>query len=264
MNWEVIAMVRKIPVAEKSNVVYASYNLSQPVDESFFQKADYLIHCAFVKNEISPNVEGAKNILNISRKYGIIKNIFLSSFSAKDSALSNYGKQKVAVEKLFNSEKDCVIRAGVVLGNGGLFKQMNDYLILGKIIPLIGSGKQPLQTILIDDLILVIEKVISENLNGRFSVADPVPVLYKDFFSTLSELQGRKPRFISIPVSFLNALLFFSELFHIPLPVSRENVLGLKSMERVETENDLRKINVTLKNFRESILFLMQREKKKN
>lgn len=241
-GWNVIALTRK------------EFDLNKQPDEKYFQNADALIHCAYKKNSFEENIDGTKRLLEISRKCGIKKNIFLSSFSAREEAISKYGRQKFTIEKLFNSETDCSVRAGVVLGNGGLFRQMSEHIRKGKFIPLIDGGNQPMQTILIDDLVLIIEKIIMENYSGIFSIADPISISYKDFFTVLSQHLGIKPKFIFIPFSILDFFLSLTEFFHIKLPIARENVLGLRKAQVIDTKPDLEKLGVKISNYKESLL----------
>lgn len=252
-GWKVTALVRAFPETSAANVIYVKYNLQEQLAEGAFAGADYLVHCAFIKNDIEMNVEGTKKLLGMSRKNNLKKNIFISSFSAGKDALSMYGKQKYEVEELFNSKQDCIVRAGVVIGNGGLFKQVSDHIRKGKMIPLVDGGKQPLQTIYIDDLVRVIEKIFSEDFSGIFSVAETAPVLYKDFFRAVCEKHQVKPRFIPVPFYVLNLAVSAGEFLGIPLPISKENILGLKNMRAVDTANDLQKLGIIVSSYKESL-----------
>ena len=252
-KWKVIGLVVNIPEKPLVDVVYVKYDLHKTVDEGIFEGADYLIHCAYIKNNIETNIVGTKVLKEISEKYKLKKNIFLSSFAAMENAISRYGKQKIEIEKYFQTEKDCVIRAGVVLGNAGLFNQMSEHIRKGKRIPLIDGGKQPFQTIHIQDLILVIEKIINENLSGTFTVAEIDSVSYKDFFAAVCNKLGVKPKFISVPFPLLIFVISIAEILRIKIPIAKENVLGLKNLKERETKKDLEKLEVKIRNYRESL-----------
>ncbi|HEY6163130.1 MAG TPA: NAD(P)-dependent oxidoreductase [Bacteroidia bacterium] len=253
-GWNVIAFVQSVPAKPESEVVYVKYDLADVPDEGAFADCDALVHCAYLKNDFETNVNGTKRLLELSRKHNVKKNIFISSFSAHPDATSKYGKQKLALEKEFNTGRDCVLRAGVVLGNGGgLFGQMKDHVQKGKRIPLIDGGTQPLQIIDVNDLVMIIGKVIENDLQGIFTIARPEAVTYKEFFIALGKRFNTKVKFISVPFFLVNWGLAFAELLHLKLPVNRENVQGLKFIRLRETKADLEKLNVKLKSFEASL-----------
>lgn len=252
-KWTVFGMVKRIPERPVADVVYVKHDLSDKIDEAVFDGTDYLVHCAYVRNDIEHNVSGSRALLEASRKFKLKKNVFLSSFSAHEKAVSRYGQQKLRIEKLFSSVRDCNIRVGVVLGNGGLFKEMSDHIKLGKRIPLMDGGRQPMQTIHITDLVEVIEKVLTEDQSGTFTVAEAEPVTYRDFFTALSLKLNRKPKFIRVPFFVLAFALSVAKLLGIKLPVEKENVLGLKFIIKRETKNDLEKLGIKVHTFKESL-----------
>ena len=262
-GWNVTGLVKSTPSKLIPGLKYVPFDLSRELNESIFEGADFFVHCAYVKNNIEENISGTKRLLKASRKYNIKKNIFLTSFSGLPDAVSNYGKQKFEIEKLFTTAKDCIVCPGVVIGHGGLFRQMSEHISKGKWIPLIGGGNQPLQPIWINDLAQIIEKICLDDRSGRFVVADPAAIPYKEFFAAISAKQGIRPKFISVPFFVINALLYVSELFGIKLPVARENMLGLKNMKVRNTVSDLDKLGVSLKSFRESLEFLDSGSEKK-
>lgn len=219
-----------------------------------FQGADCLVHCAYQpaigKNRNSDinkvNVESAKKIISICRRYGI-KIIFLSTLSAHPNAESNYGRQKLLMEGLFDPNKDLILKPGLVLGEGGgLFGRIASILQSKKIIPLVGGGKQLIQTIAIEDLSRIIELGIKKNISGNFMVARPEPIVMKDLYAQIAKSAGSKPLFIPIPTSLAYFILRFAEMIGIRLPITSENVLGLKKLDVFDTAPDLKRLGYTL------------------
>lgn len=90
-GFKIKAFVRKVNKKDTTNISYVKYELGKPVEnESVFEHADYLIHCAFSKfnennNSDAINIEGTKYLIEMARKYSL-KMIFLSSFSAHPKA----------------------------------------------------------------------------------------------------------------------------------------------------------------------------------
>ena len=252
-GWTVRALIHNPAKHPISGVAYNIYNLGDTVQESFFKEGDCFIHCAYAKNSYELNVKGTEHLLAMSKKCGVKKNIFISSLSSKEDALSIYGKQKWACEKLYNQPDDLILRFGMVLGNGGLFGQMRKYLKKKNNIPLISGGQQPIQSVYIKDLLGVISTCIEKNISGTLSVASAEKLTYKEFYTLLCQSLNSLPAFTSVPYGLLYFFLSASETLGIKLAISRENLLGLKKQEYVDTSADLKRIGIELKSCRQSL-----------
>lgn len=256
-GWTVIAAMRGTPPQFGEGVLYYHWDIAREPAEDMLADVDFLVHCAYVKYDSSKeadriNIEGAERLLELSRKSGIKQNVFLSTMSAGADALSHYGKQKYAIEKLFNTGKDLVIRPGLVLGNGGLFSEMAKFIREKKIVPLIDGGKQPLQTVYIDDLVAAVDAAIEKHLHGTFTVAEASAVPYSEFYKALVKMLKIGARFIHVPSWLLSAAITVSNVLGIKIPVSKENLLGLRTLRYVDTSHDLEKLGVQLRSWEES------------
>jgi nucleoside-diphosphate-sugar epimerase len=251
-GWKVIALVRNAAKYSDADVSYEEYDLNKPFNDSVFKGADYLVHTAYIKsdakhpNALEVNLEGAKRLLAASRKYKLSRNIFISSMSAHDKAESTYGKQKLAVEKLF-SGKDCaIIRSGLIMGNGGMVKQMTDFMKSKHAVPLIGGGKQPLQVIGVYDLVRVIQTILEKGMSGTLTIATPEIYSYKEFYDALRKHLGIMVVFVPVPISLLMGAVKTTTVLRLPISINKDNVLGLKNLRSANTANDLKKLGIKL------------------
>jgi nucleoside-diphosphate-sugar epimerase len=251
-GWKVIALVRDAKKHKTPGVTFAEYDLSKPFDDSVLAGADYLVHTAYVKYDaknpdaLKVNVEGAKRLLAASRKHKLKRNIFMSSMGAHSGTESIYGKQKMAVEKVFTG-KDCtVIRSGLIIGDGGIVKQMTGFMKSKHAAPLIGGGKQPLQVVAVYDLIRVIKAIIAKNKSGTLTIATPEIYTYKKFYQSLIKRLGTVVIFVPIPLEMLAGAIKLTTTLRLPLAINQENVLGLKSLKSAETAEDLKSIGIKL------------------
>ncbi len=130
---------------------------------------------------------------------------------------------------------------------------MRKHVGKGGRIPLFGGGKQPLQTVHVADLVSVIDKIISQRITGLCTVAEPEPIPYRVFYEELCRTLGAKPRFIHTPYWFVNVTLRTAETLGIRLPVNSDNLLGLKTMQAVDSRMSLEKFSVSVRNYRESL-----------
>lgn len=260
-NYSVRALVHHFPAIKKDKVAYFLHNIEDAPSEDIFKSANILIHCAYLRYEKNPdadqlNIRGTKILIELCRKNNI-KPVFLSSFSAHPEAESHYGKTKLACEKLFDLSRDLVLKPGLVLGTQGLFGEIVKNVKASKFFPLVGDGTQPMQSIAIDDLCSIIGIGLEKNSVGIYYVAEPTAIPIKDLYKTISEGLNKKIVFVPIPFSLLYFVCAIAEKMRIQLPVTSENLLGLKHLRSFETEKDLRSFGVQIKNYRESIQLLL-------
>ncbi|MDQ3109069.1 MAG: NAD(P)-dependent oxidoreductase [Bacteroidota bacterium] len=256
-GWNVVAVVRNSPEQHLLHVLYSKHDLAKSESVCLPDNIDVFIHAGYIKqsggiNAFQLNKQSSSQFLNALESKNVKQKIFLSSLSADHNALSVYGKQKAAIEDLFLAENGTVIRAGLVLGNGGLFGAMREYLKFKNKIPLFGSGEQPLQTVYIDDLVQAIDAIITKDLKGKFVIATEKPIPYVEFYRELAATVNVKPRFVKIPYWFAEFGITMSKLLGRKLPVTKDNLLGLKQMKKTESAADLKKLGVKLRDYKES------------
>jgi nucleoside-diphosphate-sugar epimerase len=256
-NWNVKALVHHFPKKQIQKVSYYEYNLETKPEMLLFENVDYLVHCAYLKfennnNSSLYNINATKDLISICREKSI-KFVFLSSFSAHAKAESVYGKTKLECEKLVDTTKDIVLKPGFVVGKKGLCGEIINQINKSKLFPLVGGGKQPIQTISVRDLCIIIEKVLVENYTGTYFVAENKAHTMKEFYLEIAKQLKRKIVFVPIPYSILYAVCKCVELVGIKLPVTSESVLGLKQLRVFDTEADLKKLKIGLKNCKESL-----------
>lgn len=256
-NWTVVALVRIAPEKHSRNILYTKYDLASGEPVHLPDEIDAFIHAGYIKqtngiDAFELNTKSTTHLLETLRKKNVTSKIFLSSLSADENASSVYGRQKAAIEELFLSEKGTVIRAGLVLGNGGLFGAMKNYLKQKSLIPLFGSGAQPLQTVYIDDLVSSIAEIISRNLKGKLVVAVDEPVAYRTFYTELAKSLGAEAKFKRFPYWFAGLAISIATMLKMKLPITKDNLLGLQQMKHIPSAGDLKKIGVKLRDYKES------------
>lgn len=252
-QWHVTALVRHAERYQNTpHVTYREYDLAKPFKKEIFTGADYLVHAAYLKHSrrnpqaYEINIKATKRLLAASRTYKLKKNLFMSTMSAHDEAISVYGRQKLFIEKLFNSGRDVVLRSGLIIGNGGIVKEMVSFMRSRHVVPLVDGGKQPLQIIGLYDLIAVIERALVGKASGRFTVATPQVYSYKRFYQILARAIDTKIIFISIPFIVLLSMMRLVALLRLPLNIGEDNLWGLKQLRSAKTAVDLKKLQVTL------------------
>lgn len=203
--------------------------LNEEFDELIFDKIDVLIHCAFDNkpNSYEKNINGTKLIAETADRNGVKRQIFISSYSSFEAAISEYGKAKFQLEKFFKGKNKLIVRPGLVIGNGGLFERMTRVIKRFPIIPLIGGGEIPFPVITINDLIDCINQILVEDVVGtEFNLFYTEFTNLKSVINIITRLEKCKRLLISIPTWMFIPPLWLAEKIKISLPINLENLKG--------------------------------------
>lgn len=254
----VIALQRK-QGEEKKNVEFRNFDLTDEKTFSAVDGTDILVHCAFIRadknnrNAFVQNVEGTLQLAQLCAEKKI-HFVFLSTMSAHADALSYYGKHKFEIEQKLSKENVCVLKLGLVIGNtGGLFNNIRTIISKSSFIPMVDGGMQPIQIVHISDLCRVIEIISAEKISGTFSIGTPKVYQLKELYEQIAKAEKKSPKFISVPYSLMDFVLSIAEIFPIQLPVTTENLRGLKQLKAFSTETDLKKLVIELMSLEEAV-----------
>jgi len=141
--------------------------------------------------------------------YGLRDDEILSETASGDSSFSSeicaeWEDEAKAAEAL--GIRCCYLRTGIVLGNGGALSKMLPPFKFGLGGPM-GSGKQWMSWIHMDDLIGIISHIVkTPKLSGPVNGTAPNPVTNKEFATTLGKALKR-PAFIPLPGFVLKLLM---------------------------------------------------------
>lgn len=260
LGFQVRAFQRSLPKQKSPLATYYPFELADVQDQGF-AGADYLIHCAYQpiisrqdrESNINIDIEGTKKTISLSRKYAI-KMVFLSTISAHSKAESYYARHKLLAEGLFDDRKDLILKLGLVLGEGGgLFGRIATSLRNNKIVPLVGGGRQRIQTIALNDLCRIIEIGINKNISGNFIIAHPSIINMEELYREMAHCIGVQPLFIPVPLAVTYRLSQLMEKMGFKLPFTSENVLGLKDLKTFNTNPDLEVFGLKIKDYKTTL-----------
>ncbi|RLD41475.1 MAG: hypothetical protein DRI86_13305 [Bacteroidetes bacterium] len=249
---EVYGLVHHLFKVPPPNITYRAFDLNSFGGDVIPERTEIVIHTAYIPNKKvitseDINYKATKRLYEISKRKGVKLFIFLSSFSANENAESEYGKSKFKTSNLFDANDSLILEPGLVIGNGGLNKNITDIIKQTSLIPLIGNGKQPLQYVLINDLALIIEKSIIDNIRGSYRIASKETILMKDFYKTIAKNNNKRISFIPLPYFIADIIFGLSEKLKIDIGISKENYLGLKQMKEKEIVDSKSIFGVELK-----------------
>lgn len=242
-GWQVRAGVRDPASARFDDPAIRPFrcDLPEALDTKAFRGAEAVIHAAYATQVCSPaearavNVRGTARVLHAARRAGA-RFVFVSSCSAHAGAQSLYGRSKYTLERRLDPTRDLIVRPGLVLGGGGLAARMAETLRRSPVVPLFDGGRQPLQTVHIDDLVEALLRLVSAYATGLVVLAEAEPVTLRDFMRLLAAQVGARPIWIPLPSGPVLAALAVTERLGLRLPIGRENLLGLRGLVRQDAE----------------------------
>lgn len=226
-----------------------------------------VIHCAYetrvskLEQAHAVNVLGTQKILQLARKNNIPKFVFISSMAAHPEAHSFYGKSKWEIECSLDQLSDLVIRPGTVLGMGGVFERTREMIRKLPVLPVFFGKNKRMQTVWIEDLCEGIFQAVSKNLTGAFNIAEGEGVLIPDFYRGIAALDGKSPLLVPFPGHLTLFFLKAVESLGVRLPITSENLLGIKYLKSFDVSADCEKLGIKPRSFVESLKTLTQIEK---
>jgi nucleoside-diphosphate-sugar epimerase len=219
---------------------------------------DSLLHLAFLPASAqSPksyeiNLAEVQNLVKIAQTSSI-QIVYFSSMSAHPLAESQYGRHKFEAEEILRNKSVLVIKPGLVIGKGGMLEKMKGLMLKSPIIPLVSGGKQPIQTLSTDDLCEATYSLMNQNEIGVWSLAEAYPTSVLNLYKAMAEIMQSKPLFLTVPYSLIFAPAYLADKFGVSLPITLENLKGLKKLSSFDTTATEKTIKFTFGNMKANL-----------
>jgi NADH dehydrogenase len=189
-----------------------------------------------------------------ARAAGVRQIVFVSSVAAAADAPNAYGRSKAAAERLLDV-RDLVVRPGTILarGGGGIFGLMRDLMAKVHVVPLFGGGRQPLQTVHVDDVAEAVARALERGVTGAVNVAEPDPLSFRDVLKLAAARMGTRCLFVPLPFAPALAAVRVLVRLGLPTPLRRESLLGMKGLRALPVAHDLRRLDLRARPVKESL-----------
>jgi nucleoside-diphosphate-sugar epimerase len=196
--------------------------------------ADVVIHAAhdFTRDV---NIKLTRSAFASAKACGVKRQIFLSSYSARADAESEYGRTKYQLEQTFLDAGETVLRLGLVIGNGGLFAKQRNAILRSPVIPIIGGGALPTAVIGIQHFLDATAVILKNGKAGEYG-------LFYDERPTLREfIRAIKPTavFLPLPAGIAVTLVRIAKLLQLGLPVDPDQIKALTRNQTAPWQSDL-------------------------
>lgn len=247
---EVHALTRR-PL-QLPGVSWQPYDLADlSLPQAALEAAEVVVHAAFSMAGAGPeleklNYDAALRLHDAARRRGA-HFIFISSMSAHDQAASAYGRAKWRIEGSLDEKSDTIVRPGLVVGQGGLYARMFGMVCRAPVLPLFYGGTQPIQPIALDDLVEGLLRIIRQRPAGVFNLALPQPITVRELYTRMLAAARLSRPLLPLPGDLTLGFLRVCERLGLGLPVTSENLLGLKHLRRFDTADSLARLGLALK-----------------
>lgn len=220
------------------------HRLGDPVPAALFDDCAAVIHAAhdLSRGAADRNVQGTRALLDAALARGITNQVYISSYSAHEGAVTEYGRVKRALEPAFLEREMMVVRPGLVLGKGGLFERIADAVQGSRILPVIAPNAL-VPVIAAPDLYTCIVALLTDEHDADTTY--PV-ALYLDERVTMRALVravctrlGARPWLVPVSYSVAMGALGFAAALGVKLPIDADNVRALQANQSVIDPGDL-------------------------
>ncbi len=193
---------------------------------------------------------GAKNIAELSKKYGVERLIHFSSIGANIDSESKYQKSKGLGEKHITEifPDSTIIRPSIVFGPGdGFFSVQSRLVKMLPIIPLFGGGNNCFQCVYVKDLAYGISKIIEiEKTKGQiFEFGGPDILSMKEIYKLIMDTLNIKRILLPMPLSI--AAMMGTVMQYLPSPIITYDQVKLLRQDNIVSEknNTLESLGIT-------------------
>ena len=215
---------------------------------------DCIIHASFDKNSsVDDNVKATIYLAEKFKNNGSKKQIFLSSISSISGNNSDYAQLKLYTEEWFLKNDLNVIRLGLVIGNGGLFKSMIDKVERFKVIPLIDNGSQRIKLISLNEVLYTINDIIENRIEKNcINLFYKNESTLKQLLIELSKFYKRNILFLNLPYFLILTGIIILTKFRLNFGITSDNIRGLK-YNNVQIESDFDMVKSLNEIFKENL-----------
>ncbi|MCE9643725.1 NAD(P)-dependent oxidoreductase [Candidatus Parcubacteria bacterium] len=210
-----------------------NFQLERAGEWQFEEVPDVVIHAAWdgarsLSRARHINVGGTHALRRLCEELGVKQFIFISSMAAHEEARSVYGRTKLEAEMVLSPEKDCIVKSGIMIGQGGLFTRVKRLIETMPVIPVFFDGKAALQVVYIDDLCQAIVQAVEGNASGVFPIAHEKPISIRELYRGIADAANRRMPLLPLPGGLLLPELRLFEMLGLRLPITADTLLGLK------------------------------------
>jgi uncharacterized protein YbjT (DUF2867 family) len=188
--------------------------------------------------------QGTRNVVDAAKAAGVRRFVLMSALGTTDATrdLVPYYKAKWEMERAVRESglEYVIFRPSFVFGpDGGALQRFMRVARLSPVTPIVGSGRQRLQPIWVDDVAAHFAAAVDkpEAANRTFEIGGPDVVTWNEFWERLKRVRGMRRPSIHVPTRLLRMQAVVLEQLPNP-PVTRDQLTMLEAGDNVVSNNE--------------------------
>lgn len=253
---EVHGMTRRASARDEGVIAHTA-DLNEPASVRAAFRASMpnaVIHCAAVLplNRPDPalseavNVAGTHAVVEACLEVGCRRLIHISSMSAQPDNRAVYGATKRRSEEVV---RGCelnwtIFRPSLVYGRDerSVFAKMVQLARKLPVIPVLGSGREPVRPVHVDDVAAAVLRVLDApaTFGKTYCLGGKDAMTVRDMFRQLAVALGRKPLLVTVPMPIARLLATLMEAVMANPPFTHDNLEGVEKAAPVDIDDAVR------------------------
>lgn len=237
------------------------------------ERPDAVIHAAAVVSSGTPNleeslrinVEGSGVLADESRRARVQRLLLISSMSAHPDNKSIYGGTKLLSEEAVRRSgiAHTILRPSLVYGpqRRGIFFKLTGMMKKLPLVPLIGTGGEPLRPVHVEDLAWVAaEAVERDRAEGEtMEVGGATAMTFREMLAVMRRELGRPALFVPMPLPLCRLMAVAGECVLDNPPVTSDNIEGIRFARPVDNARAEGLLGYRPRDFREGFADCLKR-----
>jgi NADH dehydrogenase len=190
-------------------------------------------------------VDGTRDLLAAARQAGVGRFVHMSALGTTEESkdLVPYYHAKWLQEGLVRESglEHVIFRPSFVFGrDGGIVPTFRKLAKVAPVTPIVGSGKQQLQPIWVDDVAAYFSRALEkqEAANRTFELGGPDVVTWDELWTRLKRALGVRRPSVHVPMAVMRANALVTERLPGDIPLTRDLLKMLEHGDNVVTNTD--------------------------
>jgi NADH dehydrogenase len=225
---EVAAIVHREP-AVPLPAPWEIGELGRPLPERALADAEQVIHLAhdFRPGGSRLNVDGTRLWFEQADAAGVKAQLYVSSCSAHPDAASEYGRTKFALESYFRERGGGIVRPGLVVGDGGMFRQLAQVARGWPLLPVLGGNQLRVCVTALRDLVALLAEPRRLGQGETWNVFSREPLPLGAIVAGVRRHFAVRGLTLAVPVRLAKPALALAGRLHASLRRHHESFLAL-------------------------------------
>jgi len=235
---EIMALVRRPGHLEAVQEIIGDITQSQTLGLERLKGCHAAIHLVALIREFPAkditfqrvHIEGTKHVLEACQKAGVRRFLHMSALGADPDSRAAYLRAKSQMEEMVKASglDWTIFRPAVILGRGGELMRTLTNLASLPLTPLLGDGSFMMEPLAASTIAQAFAKALEmPQTIGKTHELRGEAISYRDLLARIAQMQGRKARFISMPLSLIRFQAALLDRFAW-FPVTREQIIMLQ------------------------------------